>query len=61
MEDGRRIVHPRPAAKAEFGDWTPSVIKGEFAAVHASNSEDVVFANDIVRALLTALRHVAVG
>ena len=35
--------------------------EGAVAAVHASNSEGVVFANDIVRALLVVPGQVAVG
>ena len=50
MEGGRLVVHPRPAANVEFGHWTQSVVDRRVAAVHASNSEGMVFANDIVRA-----------
>ena len=60
-DDGHRIVHPRPAANVKFGDWTQSFGKGGVAAVHASNSAGVVFANDIVRALLAVRRQVVVG
>ena len=38
-----------------------TVGEGGVAAVHASNSEGVVFANDIVRALLVVRHQVAVG
>ena len=60
-EGGRRIAHPGPAANVEFGDWTQSVGEGGVAAVHASNSEGVVFTNDLVRVLLAVRRQVAVG
>ena len=59
-DGGHRIVHPRLVADVKFGDWMQSVGEGEVAAVYASNSEGVVFANDIVRTLLAVRRQVAV-
>ena len=59
-DGGRRIVHPHPAGNGEFGDCTQCIGKGGVAAVYASNSESVVFAKDIVRALLTIRLQIAV-
>ena len=60
-DGGRRIVHPHPVANVKFGDRTQSVGEVEVAAVHVGNSEGVVFANYIVRALLTVLRQLPIG
>ena len=59
-DGGHRIVHQRPAANVKFGGRTQSIGEG-IAAVHAGNSEGVVFANDIVRALLAVCRQVAIA
>ena len=53
--DGR-IVHPHLAANGEIGNWTQSIGEGGVAAVDASNGEGVVFAGDVVRALLAVRR-----
>ena len=55
------MIHQRPAANGEFGYWTQCVRESGVASAYANNGEGVVFANDIVRALLAALRQVAVG
>ena len=61
VDGGRRIIHPRPAANVQFAAWMQSVDEGGVAAVDARNSEGVVFANDIVRALLAVRCQFAVG
>ena len=60
-DGGHRIVHPRPAADGETGDWTQCVGEGGVAAFYASNGEGVVFASNIVRVMLAVHRQVAVG
>ena len=59
MDGSSYIVHLRPATKDEFRDRTHCVGKGGVAALHASNGEGMVFADDIVRALLAIRRQVA--
>ena len=60
-DDGRRIVDPRTAANVKSGGRTQSVGEGGVAAVSAGNSEGVVFANRIVRAVLVVRRQVAIS
>ena len=59
MDGGRRTIHP--AANGEFGDGMQCVGEGAVAAVYARNGEGVVFADDILRALLAVRHQVAVG
>ena len=58
--DGR-IEHPHSATNGEFWNRAQCVREGRVSAFHARNCEDMVFADDIVRALLAVGRQVAAG
>lgn len=60
-DGGSRLVHLHPAANNEIGHRAQRVGEDGVAAVHASNNAGVVFADDIVRALLAGGRPVALG
>ena len=53
-------THAQPPT-SKCWDRTQSVGEGGIAAVHAGNSEGVVFRNNILRALLVVRRQVAIG
>ena len=52
---------PCPTTHGEFRCRTQSVGKGGVSAVNARNGEGMVFANNVVRALLPVCSQVAVG
>ena len=58
---GGSVVHANLATTREFGDRVQCVGEGSVATFHARNCEGMVFADDIVPALLTVGRQVAVG
>ena len=60
-DGGSPIVHSRPAGNGGFGDRARFVGEGGLAAIDARNGEDMVSADDIVRALLAVSHRVAVG
>ena len=46
------MVHPSLTTQSEFGRWTQRVSVGEILSVNARNGESMVYANNVVRALL---------
>ena len=54
-------MYPCPTIHGEFRDWTQRVGEGGVSAVNARSGEGMVFANNIVRALLSVCSEVTVG
>ena len=54
-------MHPCPTTHGEFRDRAQRVGEGGVSAVNAGNGEGMVFANNIVRALLSVCSQVAIG
>ena len=60
-DGGSRVVHPSPTTHSEFGCRTQRVGEGGVSAVNARNGEGMVFANNVVGALLPVCGQVAIG
>ena len=60
-DGGSRVVHPSPTTHSEFGCRTQRVGEGGIWTVNARNGESMVFANNIVRALLPVGGQVTIG
>ena len=51
-DGGSLVVHPSPTTHSEFGCRTQRVSEGGVLSVNARSGEGIVFANNVVRALL---------
>ena len=60
-DGGSRVVHPYPTTHDEFWCRTQRVGEGGVSTVNARNGEGMVFANNVVLALLSVCSQVAVG
>ena len=55
------VVYQCSTTRGEFGDRAQCVGEGGVSAIYAGRGEGMVFANSIVRALLSACSQIAVG
>ena len=55
------MVHPCPTAYDEFRCRTQRVGEGRVSVINARNGEGMVFANNVVRALLPVCSQVAIS
>ena len=60
-DGGSRGVHPIPTTHSEFGCRTQRVGEGGISAVNAKKGLGMVFANNVVRALLPIGGQVTIG
>ena len=61
VDGGSRVVHPCSTTHGEFRCRTQRVGEGEVWAINPKNGEGMVFANNVVRALMPVSIEVAVG